>query len=167
MMEFLKAIERKREANKAESMANQLKMEAERKADKEIMARMEAKLDSNQGRINANQQETKTAINSIWSELEETIKTQMEKAVACLNQQTQGLREEIDETQQHLQVAMTSINTWTGSLQDERTSVKKALQTELDIRAQGLEVRIAEVEARVELGVGGRTGNDTGRVKPP
>jgi hypothetical protein len=40
MMEFLKAIERKREANKAESVANQLKMEAERKADREIMARM-------------------------------------------------------------------------------------------------------------------------------
>jgi hypothetical protein len=45
--------------------------------------------------------------------------------------------------------------------------VKKDLQKELDIRAQGLKVRMAEVEARAELGVGSRTGNDGRRANPP
>jgi hypothetical protein len=65
---------------------------------------------------------------------------------------------------------MTTIDTWTGTLQDDIRGVEKNLRdvdTKLNIRAQGLEVRIAEVEARVELGVGGRTGNDAGRAKPP
>jgi prefoldin subunit 5 len=51
IMEFLKAIERKREANK------------------EIMARMEAKLDSSQERTNANLEEMKATIRSGQEEM--------------------------------------------------------------------------------------------------
>jgi hypothetical protein len=174
MMEFLKAIERKREANKAESMArreadkaesmaNQLKMEAERKADKEIMARMEAKLDSSQERTNANleemkatirsgQEETRAAINTVRSELEGKIAERMDYALAAADEQNQALREEVNqklgETQQDLQASV-------RSLQDDITDLKTELET-----------RIAEV-VRAELGVGDRTGNDAGRAEPP
>jgi hypothetical protein len=102
----------------------------------------------------------------------------MENAVASLNEQNQALREElnqtVEETQRHVQASM---DTWTGKFQGDIIDVKKDLrevaantrdlQTELDNRAQGLEDRIAEVEARVELGVGGRIANDAGRAKPP
>jgi hypothetical protein len=75
MMEFLKAIERKREADKAEVKAereaDKAQSKAERKTDKEMMARMEAKIDSNQ-------EKTETAINSLRSALEGAIKTRVE-----------------------------------------------------------------------------------------
>jgi hypothetical protein len=139
-----------------------------------MIAKMD-KMDANQhdmeATIRSGQEETKTGINSIRSELEETIKTRMEYVVVSLSQHSQGLREELDEkimeTQRHVQVVQASIDTWTGSLQGDITDVKKDLQKELDIRAQGLEVRMAEVEARVELGVSGHTGNDARRAKPP
>jgi hypothetical protein len=57
--------------------------------------------------IKSSQEETKTAINSIRSELEEKIKTRMEKALAAADQQTRDLRKELNEeikgTRQHLQ----------------------------------------------------------------
>jgi hypothetical protein len=47
------------EADEAESMANQLKMEAEKKADKEeLMARMDARLDANERKMDSNQERT-------------------------------------------------------------------------------------------------------------
>jgi hypothetical protein len=67
--------------------------------------KMDAKID----KLGDGQEETKTAMNSLRSELEETIKTQMESALACVNQETQGLREElvkITETQRHVQVSI-------------------------------------------------------------
>jgi hypothetical protein len=156
---------REREADKAES-------KAERKADKEeMMARMDAKMDYNQ-------EKTEMAINSIRSELEGEINAWMEYAVAVADKQTPALREElnqkVEEAERRVQA---SINTRTENFQGDMTGVKtnlrevvantRYLQTELDNRAQGLEVRIAEVEAWVELGVSGRTGNDSGRAKPP
>jgi hypothetical protein len=159
-MEQLAELLKVQIAGQARMEANQAESKAERKADKEeSMAKMERLLSDNRemkATIRSGQEETRAAINSIQSELEEKINTQ-----------TQGLREELDEARQHLQVAMTSIDTWTGTLQDDITSAKKDLQTKLDVRAQELEDRIAEVEARAELGVGGRTGNDAGRAKPP
>jgi membrane protein involved in colicin uptake len=75
MMEFLKAIEHKREADKAEAKAEREadkgQSKAERKSDKEMMARMEAKMDSNQ-------EKTEAAINSLQSALEGAIKTRVE-----------------------------------------------------------------------------------------
>jgi hypothetical protein len=83
LMEFMKtqigSLERKMNSNqqkmdadKAESLANHLKMETVRKADKEeMMARMEAKMDSNQEKMEA-------AINSHRSALEGAIKTRVE-----------------------------------------------------------------------------------------
>jgi hypothetical protein len=75
------------------------------------------------------------------------------------------------ETQQQVQVIMATINTSTRNLQDDMTEVRKNLceaigrtRAELHVRAHGLEDRIAEVEAQVEPGVGGCTGNDAGRI---
>jgi hypothetical protein len=110
-----------------------------------IEARMEAsqgKMDCNQAEmkatVRASQDKTKAGMNSIRSELEETIKNRMAIVLPSDNQQIQGLREE---TQRHVQVVMTSIDTWTGSHQD----TKKDLQKELDIRAQGFEAKRVEV----------------------
>jgi hypothetical protein len=143
-----------------------------------LMARMDAKLDSSQERTNANleemkatirsgQEETRAAINSVRSELEETIRTW-----------AQGLRAELDEeimkTQQQVQEIMATMNKRTGNLQEDMTDVRKNLceaigrmRAELDVRAQGLDNRIAEVKVQVELGVGSRTGNDARWAKPP
>jgi hypothetical protein len=160
----MKVIQRKMDVTEHEIKGSQREMKADKR---EIMAKIDANQHSMEATIRSGQEKTKTAINSIRSELEETIKTRMENAVVYLNQQTQGLRKELDEkimeTHQNLQVVMTSIDTWTGSLQDDITGVKK----DLDIRAKGLEARIVQVEARAELDVGGRTGNDAGRAKPP
>jgi gas vesicle protein len=151
-------MEDNRQMMEARMNANECKMDANKR---EMMVNMEAT-------IRSGQEETKSAINSIRSELEEAIQTWMENAVASLNQQNQALREELDRTVKERQrQVQTSIDQWTGNLQGDITGVKKDLQKELDFRAQGLEVRMAEVEARVELGVGGRTGNDAGRAKPP
>jgi hypothetical protein len=160
----MKVIQRKMDVTEHEIKGSQREMKADKR---EIMAKIDANQYMMEATIRIGQEETKTAINSIRSKLEETINKRMENGVAYLNQQTQGLRKELDEkimeTQQHLQVVMTSIDIWTGTLQDDITGVKK----DLDIRAKGLEARIAEVEARVELEVGGRTGNEAGRAKPP
>jgi hypothetical protein len=61
--------------------------------------------------IRSGQKETKAAINSIRSELEETIKNRMKNVLVSVDQQTQGFREEIKETQRHIQLVMTSIDT--------------------------------------------------------
>jgi chromosome segregation ATPase len=89
------------------------KMDDMKANNAESMAKMECLLADNRemkATIRSGQEETRAAINSIRSELEEKI-----------NAQTQGLREELDEARQHLQVAMTSIDTWTGTLQDDIT----------------------------------------------
>jgi hypothetical protein len=50
--------------------------------------------------IRRSQEETKAAINFIRAELEETIKNRTKNVLASVAQQTQGLREEINETQE-------------------------------------------------------------------
>jgi hypothetical protein len=95
--------------------------------------------------IRRGQEETRAAINTVRSELEGNIAERMEYALAAADQQNQALREEANQK--------------LGETQQNMTDIK-------DFQL-GLKVRIAEVEARVELGVGGRTGNDAGRAKPP
>jgi hypothetical protein len=166
MLAKMETTQHKMKASQKEVMAKMEDNKEEMMTREEttlIMANMEAT-------IRSGQEETKTVINSIRSELEETINTRMENALVAAGQQTQVLREELDgkimETQRHVQVVQASINTWTGSLRGDMTDIKD-LQKELDSRAQGVEVRMAEVEARVELGVCGRTGSDAGWAKPP
>jgi seryl-tRNA synthetase len=126
--QILELLLARMDANECEKEADRREMKV---SQEEIVAKLEAKMHSNKEKMDANQQETKSAIKSFRFKLEETIKTRMENAVASLKQQTKGLREELDEkiteTLRHLQVVMTSIDTWTGSLQDDITGVKKEL----------------------------------------
>jgi hypothetical protein len=168
IMELLNEMKPERNADKRE-------MKAERKTDKaELMTKMDSgqertdvNLEETEATIRSGQEDTRAAINSVRSELEETMKTRI-----------QGLRAELDEkimeTQRQVQVIMASIHTTSGNLQGDMKEVRKNLceaigrtRAELGIRAKGLEDRMAEVEARVELGVGGRTRNDARRAKPP
>jgi BMFP domain-containing protein YqiC len=64
--------------------------------------------------LSASQEMMEAAINSIQSELEETIKNQMDNVLSSVNQWTQGIRKElntkIEEMQLSLQTVMTSLN---------------------------------------------------------
>jgi hypothetical protein len=124
MMEFLKAIERKREADKAELKANQYEMKAqigglasrmdvdkaeskaERKADKEEMMAtirsgqkemIKAITRASQESTEACEEKAEMAVSSIRSELEGKINARMEYAVAVADKQTQALREELNQ----------------------------------------------------------------------
>jgi hypothetical protein len=46
------------------------------------------------------------AVHSIGSELEETIKRRVEDVLLCVDQKTQGLRKELNETIEETQVAL-------------------------------------------------------------
>jgi calcineurin-like phosphoesterase len=85
------------------------------------------------------------AINSIWSELEETINNQVEDILASVNQGTQGLHKELNmkiETQLGLQVVTMSLDTWTQHLHEEIMDTKQDLHKELDLRIQGTQAEI-------------------------
>jgi hypothetical protein len=74
-----------------EQMVDQTKME---QMLERLMAKWDVthhKMDAKIDKLGDGQEETKTAMNSLWSKLEETIKTRMESALASVNQQTQGL----------------------------------------------------------------------------
>jgi signal transduction histidine kinase len=62
------------------------------------------KLEANQGKMEAiirsGQEEMKATINSIRSKLEKTIKRRLKDFLASVNQSTQGLCEEFNETEQ-------------------------------------------------------------------
>jgi 2-hydroxy-3-keto-5-methylthiopentenyl-1-phosphate phosphatase len=62
----------------------------------------------------------KAAVNSIWSDLEDTPKHQVEDVLALVDKRTQDLHEElnkkIDELQVDLQVVKTSLEMWMRSL---------------------------------------------------
>jgi hypothetical protein len=68
-------------------------------------------------------------MHSFLSELEETIKRQVEDVLACVDQRMAGLRKEhnekIDETQADVRFVMTSIDKWTGNLEDHIPDAKK------------------------------------------
>jgi hypothetical protein len=79
-----------------EQMVDQTKME---QMLEHLMAKWDVtqhKMDAKIDKLGDGQEETKTAMNSLWSELEETIKMRMESALASVNQQTQGLHEELE-----------------------------------------------------------------------
>jgi hypothetical protein len=67
--------------------------------------------------IKFSQEETKAVVISFWSELEETLKHQVEYVLAYVDQKTQGfckeLNKKIDEMQVDLQAVRTSVDTWT------------------------------------------------------
>jgi hypothetical protein len=123
---------------------------------------MKAKMDILQEKMEA-------AIHSNWSELEENIKHWVEDVLLCVNQKTQGLRKEvtekIDVTQVALQVAKTSIDTWTRSLKGDITDTKKdfheatantwnnlheELNLMLHVKAQTVEAEIRISQERME-----------------
>jgi hypothetical protein len=168
IMEFMKTIERKREADKAESMA---RSEAHKRE-------MMAKLESSQEMTDTNLEEMKATYKERPRRNESRDEHRPVRTGGGNQERTQGLRTELDEkimeTQRQVQVVMASTDTRTGNLQDDMTEVRKNFgeavgrtRAELGIRAKGLEDKMAEVEARIELGVGGRLGNDSGRAKPP
>jgi hypothetical protein len=71
-MEFLRAIEHKREADKAESVANQLRIEA----------KMEAKIDSSQEKMDAIERKMMTKMDAMQA----TMDSQLEETMACLGE---------------------------------------------------------------------------------
>jgi exonuclease VII large subunit len=87
----------------------------------------------------------------------------MESVLASIDQQNQGLHEELNkrikETQQHLQLVMTYMDMWTRSFKDDITDTKnsfheaianmrKGLHRVLNHRTQGTQ---AEIEAAKTL----------------
>jgi hypothetical protein len=76
IMEFLRAIEHKREADKAESMANQLRMEAEMEANQEKMdpieQKMTAKMDAMQATLDSQLEETMACLGETKASSETT-----------------------------------------------------------------------------------------------
>jgi hypothetical protein len=95
---------------------------------------MKAKMDIHQAKMEA-------AIHSIRSELEETIKHQVEDVLSCVDQKTQGLckelTENIDETQVDLQATRTSVDMRTKSLLETITDTREHLREELGLMIQG------------------------------
>jgi hypothetical protein len=79
--------------------------------------------------MKAHQEKKEAAVHSIRSELEETIRHQVENIMMYVYQRTQGhskeLNEKIDETQVDLQLVMTYIDTSAGSLKDDITNTEK------------------------------------------
>jgi hypothetical protein len=53
--------------------------------------------------VSAIQEKMETAISSIWSQMEETIKHQMEDILVLVDQQTWGLHEELGEKIEQMQ----------------------------------------------------------------
>jgi hypothetical protein len=94
---------------------------------------MKAKLDLHQEKI-------KATIHSIRSELEETIKHQVEDILSCVSQKAQGLCKELTkkagETQVDLQAVKTSHHTWTKSLQEILADSRNDLHEELGLMLQ-------------------------------
>lgn len=66
----------------------------------------------------------------------------MENALASVDEQTQGLLEELNkeikETQRYLQVVMMSIDTWTRSFKDDIMDTKKDFQEAIVNMRKGL-----------------------------
>jgi hypothetical protein len=82
-----------------------------------------------QVKVDSDQEETKFAINSIQTELEETMKPLVDDVLAYVGQRTQALRKElieIDETQVDLQAVKTSLDTWTKSFQENQGDTKNS-----------------------------------------
>jgi 2-hydroxy-3-keto-5-methylthiopentenyl-1-phosphate phosphatase len=77
-------------------------------------------------------------IHFIRSKLEENIKQQLEDAVSCVNQKTQGLHKEltekIDETQVDLQAIRSSVDMRTKSLLETITDTQEHIHKELGVR---------------------------------
>jgi hypothetical protein len=182
----LKAIQEKMGHNQAivgrleaQIECNQVEMEATVRASQDKMKAM----------INSIQFELEEMIKNRMENILASVTQQTQGLCEELN-------EKIMETQRHVQVLMASIDTWTGSLKDDIMGIKKNLrevvantrkdlQTELNIRAfkigeamdnflEGLEatrckfkMRLAKIKARAALGVGGHTGSDARRAKPP
>jgi uncharacterized protein YydD (DUF2326 family) len=90
--------------------------------------------------MKACQEKTEATIHSIWSELEETIKHQMEDIQACVDQMMQGFRKEltenIDEMQVDLQAVKMSLYTWTKNLQESIVDMRNNLHEELGLMLQ-------------------------------
>jgi hypothetical protein len=103
------------------------------------------------------QEETKVAINSVWGELEETMKHRLEDILSCVNQRSQGLcrelNEKMGEMQVDLQTVKMSLNTWTKNLQETLADTRKDLHEELGFMFHKIEVQvdIKQVEAIVAV----------------
>jgi uncharacterized phage infection (PIP) family protein YhgE len=106
----------------------------------DLLARLEAKIEANQAKIDVKLKEMSEEIHSIRSELEETIQHRMEDLLSCVDQKTQGLRkdltEKIDETQTDLQEVKTSLDTRTKFLVESLVDTRKGLHEELGLLFQ-------------------------------
>jgi 4-hydroxyphenylpyruvate dioxygenase-like putative hemolysin len=104
-------------------------------------------------------------MNNIRCKLEETIKNQMENVLVSVDRQTQGLLEElnkeIEETQRHLQLVITSIDRWTRSFKDDImdtkkdfheaiVNIRKNLHQMLNHRTQGTQSEIESTKTLVD-----------------
>jgi hypothetical protein len=78
--------------------------------------------------IGAIVEKMETAIPSMRSEREETIQHRMENVMAEVNQNTEGLLKERNETQKELQVAKASLNTQRDDLMETIRDTKKYLE---------------------------------------
>jgi BMFP domain-containing protein YqiC len=137
-----------------------------------------------EGVIRNGHEEIKTAINSIQSELEKTIRHRVEDVLVSVDQQTRGLckklNEKIEQTQSGLQTAMsldhrsqveaqtrTLVETTWHELEAKIAKVTDDYTQGLDLMRREFETQLKEVEARAARRVSANIGTDAGRVETP
>jgi flagellar biosynthesis chaperone FliJ len=88
-------------------------------------ARTESTQEEMKAKMDIHQEKMEAAINSIRTELEETIKHQVEDILSYVDQKSQGLfkelTEKIDETQVNLQTIRTSVDMQRSSWKPQQT----------------------------------------------
>jgi hypothetical protein len=110
-----------------------------------ILGKIEDSEENAEAVIRSGQAETKAAMYSIWSRLEETIRHLVEDSLASVDLQTQGLREKPNEkteqTHSGLQAVMTSLD---NKIQGKQIDIRMT-NTLLETTRHGLKAKIAEV----------------------
>jgi hypothetical protein len=121
-------------------------------------ARTESTQEEMSDKMDIHPEKTVTAIKSIRSELEETIKHRVEDVLSCVDQKAQGLRKGLtkktDETQVDLQAVKTTLETRMKNLQetlvDTRNDIHEELGLMLQVEAQRMKAEIRINQERAE-----------------
>jgi hypothetical protein len=127
-MEMVIEMKANRKADQANAEANQAKAEADREELPEMMKATREDIESDQAEMRSTMA---AAINSIPSEIEETIRHRMENVLPEVIKKNEGLRKELNETQKDLQIARASLNTQRDDLMETIRDKKEYLELKL------------------------------------
>jgi DNA anti-recombination protein RmuC len=135
---------KKRHSTKMESeqrLAHQLaEIRSGQEEMKDLLARLEAKMEANQAKMDVKLKEMSEEVHSIRSELEETIEHRTQNVMTHVNHVTQSLQKEmiegIENTQGDLETVKTSLDTRTKFLVESISDTRKGLHEELSLMFQ-------------------------------